>query len=84
MIEKGLGYTQKTYNNKLRDHLRMVLLTLCLAYFSFIGSHIKRPTNQNDIRRVKGVPKEIIKKVSSSCSVENDIIIITYFYLSNY
>ena len=34
MLDHGYGYTQKTYNNKLRDHLRLVLLTLCIAYFS--------------------------------------------------
>jgi hypothetical protein len=34
MIDQGYGYPQKTNNHKLRDHLRMVLLTLCLAYFS--------------------------------------------------
>jgi hypothetical protein len=47
MVDKGYGYTQKTYNHKLRDHLRMVLLTLCLAYFSDPMKSVRFYRNKN-------------------------------------
>ena len=34
MKSQGRGYPQDKYNNRLRDHLRLVLLNLSLAYFS--------------------------------------------------
>jgi hypothetical protein len=47
MADKGYGYTQKAYNHKLRDHLRMVLLTLCLAYFSDPMKSVRFYRNKN-------------------------------------
>jgi hypothetical protein len=47
MVDQGYGYNQKTYNHKLRDHLRMVLLTLCLAYFSDPMKSVRYYRNKN-------------------------------------
>jgi hypothetical protein len=51
MIALGYGYTQKTYNNKLRNHLRMVLLTLCLAYFSDPMKSVRIYRNKNEYNK---------------------------------
>jgi hypothetical protein len=47
MIDQGFGYTQKKYNHKLRDHLRMTLLTLCLAYFSDASKSVRIYRDKN-------------------------------------
>jgi len=51
MIDLGYGYTQKTYNHKLRDHLRIVLLTLCLAYFSDPLKSVRIYRNKNEYNK---------------------------------